>query len=300
MTGIVFVVGASRSGSTLLERLLNELPGVLSVGELMRVWQRGVVENQLCSCGQAFHDCPFWSAVLQRLDCGGDAAGANAADVLSRRVYKAGLGVPPPAQRRAFLDLWGALFRAIAEVGDARWLIDSSKDPAYAAQLAGLPGFDTRYLHLVRDARAVAHSKGRRRRRPEIHWRPAYMARRSAWGSAGSWNASQRLAERARVRSDRPWRLLRYEDLAADPRAALQGLLQWLQLPVAGDTALDFLQEGVARVRPGHSVSGNPMRFNHGELVVRPDCEWRAAMPVLSRLAVTLRSYRGLHRYGYL
>ena len=56
MTGILFIVGSSRSGSTLLERLLNELPGVLSVGELKRMWRRGFVENRLCSCGQPFHD----------------------------------------------------------------------------------------------------------------------------------------------------------------------------------------------------------------------------------------------------
>ena len=126
------------------------------------------------------------------------------------------------------------------------------------------------------------------------------MARRSAWDSAGSWNASQRLAEQARAQLDRPWRQLRYEDLATDPRATLQGLMEWLQLPAVGDTALDFLQEGVAQVRPGHSVSGNPMRFNHGELAVTADLEWRAAMPALNRLAVTVRSYRGLRRYGYL
>ncbi len=298
MTGVLFIVGASRSGSTLLERLLNELPGVMSVGELQRVWRRGFVENHLCSCGQPFHECPFWGDVRQRLQAHGTATDASAVDALSRRVYKARLR--PVPGREAFLAHWGRLFDAIADTCGARWLVDSSKDPMYAAQLAMLPGFRTRYLHLVRDARAVAYSKMRRRLRPEIHWTEAYMATRSAWASAGSWNETQRLAEAVRAAIDRPWQRLRYEDLAADPRGALSPLVSALDLPATGTDPLAFLGEGVARVGVGHSVSGNPMRFDHGELRVVPDIEWHHAMPWRSRFEISLRSYAGLRRYGYI
>lgn len=298
MNGILFIVGASRSGSTLLERLLNELPGVMSVGELCRIWRRGFIENQLCSCGQPFHDCPFWNEVVQRLDSGGTTTDAHAVDALGRGVYKAGVQAAP--RREAFLAHWSRLFRAIADTSGARWLVDSSKDPVYAAQLAGLPGFETRYLHLVRDARAVAYSKMRRRLRPEIHWTEAYMARRSAWASAGSWNESQRLAETVRQAIDRPWQCLRYDDIAADPRGTLGPLATWLNLPVTDTDPLAFLGHGVARVGVGHSVSGNPMRFDHGELRVVPDIQWRSAMPWVSRAQVSLRSYAGLRRYGYV
>ena len=60
------------------------------------------------------------------------------------------------------------------------------------------------------------------------------------------------------------------------------------------------LGQGVARVGVGHSVSGNPMRFGHGELRVVPDQEWRQALPWRSRFEVSLRSYAGLRRYGYI
>ena len=109
MTGVLFIVGASRSGSTLLERLLNELPGVMSVGELQRVWRRGFVENQLCSCGQPFHDCPFWGEVRQRLQADGRRADAGAVDALSRRAFKTGLRPLAPADE-AILTHWSRLF----------------------------------------------------------------------------------------------------------------------------------------------------------------------------------------------
>lgn len=301
MTGILFIVGSSRSGSTLLERLLNELPGVLSVGELKRIWRRGFVDNQLCSCGQPFHDCPFWGDVRERVLAGANLD-AEAADRLNRRVYKTGPrpGPAQAAEHATFREQWQRLFAGIAAASGARWLVDSSKDPVYAARLAGLSGFDTRYLHLVRDPRAVAFSKMRRRLRPEIHWAKAYMATRSAWGSAGSWNDTQRLAERVRGELDRPWQRLRYEDLVADPGGALAGLIRLLGLSDDGGNALSFLDGTVARVGVGHSVSGNPMRFAHGELRIVADEEWRHAMPWRSRVEVGLRSRTGLRRYGYL
>jgi len=298
MNGVLFIIGASRSGSTLLERLLNELPGVMSVGELQRVWRRGFVENQLCSCGQPFHECLFWGDVRQRLDADGAVTDASAVDAHSRRIFKTGLR--PLPRDEAILAHWSRLFGAIADASGARWLVDSSKDPVYAARLAHLPGFQTRYLHLIRDARAVAYSKMRRRLRPEIHWAEAYMATRSALGSAGSWNRTHRLAEAARKTVGRPWHRLRYEDLAADPRAALAPLVSALHVPATDTDPLAFLGEGVARVGVGHSVSGNPMRFSHGELRVAPDIEWHHAMPWRSRFEVSLRSCVGLRRYGYI
>jgi hypothetical protein len=297
MTGILFIVGSSRSGSTLLERLLNELPGVVSVGELMRVWQRGFVENQLCSCGQPFNDCAFWGDVRRRLSADGLDLDAAAAHRLTRRIYRGDLR--STADQAPFLEHWRRLFAAIADASGARWLVDSSKNPIYAARLAALPGVDTRYLHLVRDPRAVAFSKMRRRVRPEIHWTRAYMATRSAWGSAGGWNATQRLAEAARALIARPWQCVRYEDLAADPRRVLTSISDWLGLPAHAGDPLAFLRDGVAQVGVGHSVSGNPMRFTRGELRIAADQEWRHAMPWRSRLAVGLRCRAGLRRYGY-
>ncbi len=303
MSGVLFIVSSTRSGSTLLERLLNELPGVVSAGELKRIWRRGFTDNQLCSCGQPFHDCPFWQEVVQRAFA--DATvDARANDALCRRVCRGGVhaGNVPAALRGTFLGLSGKLCAAIVGTARAGWVVDSSKDPAYAAQLAQLPGFETRYLHLVRDARAVAHSKSRLRRRPEIHWKEAYMRRRSAWASAGSWNQTQRLAEAARLATGRPWLRVRYEDLAGSPRGVVQQIWDWLApaIPDATSDPLGFIDENTARVGSGHSVAGNPMRFGSGQLMVTPDVGWHQQMSVLSRAAVGLRCYRGLRRYGYL
>src|SRR4029450_12109098 len=60
---VLYLGGLGRSGTTVLERVLGELPGVCSVGELVHLWRRGVLDDETCGCGSAFSACPFWSEV---------------------------------------------------------------------------------------------------------------------------------------------------------------------------------------------------------------------------------------------
>ncbi|HMB70712.1 MAG TPA: sulfotransferase, partial [bacterium] len=61
---VLYIAGNGRSGSTLLDVILGQIPGFFPVGEVRNVWDYGVVENRPCGCGEAFHDCPFWSRIL--------------------------------------------------------------------------------------------------------------------------------------------------------------------------------------------------------------------------------------------
>src|SRR5262245_21004542 len=60
---VLFIGGLGRSGSTLLERLLCEMPGVAAMGEVVHLWQRGLADGERCACGRAFGQCPFWTRV---------------------------------------------------------------------------------------------------------------------------------------------------------------------------------------------------------------------------------------------
>src|SRR3954471_11974980 len=63
---VLYVAGTGRSGSTLLARILDRADGVFAAGEVRYLWQRGLVEDRLCGCGERFTECPFWSDVLER------------------------------------------------------------------------------------------------------------------------------------------------------------------------------------------------------------------------------------------
>lgn len=85
---VAYIGGMGRSGSTLLARVLGQVPGVCQVGELCYLWKQSVLRDRLCSCGRAFSACPFWRQVGEAAFGGWDAEQARHADALRRRVER--------------------------------------------------------------------------------------------------------------------------------------------------------------------------------------------------------------------
>ena len=63
---VIYVVGSSFSGSTVLAALLGQHPEVISAGELGNWTRRKKVQHIPCSCGLPWQDCPFWKDVQDR------------------------------------------------------------------------------------------------------------------------------------------------------------------------------------------------------------------------------------------
>ncbi len=294
---VIYIVGFPRSGSTLLERLLGEEAAVFSGGEIRRIWERGFIENQLCSCGEPFHDCPFWTAVVAEAFAGPDGVDATAMAAgiaaleqrrerwqeVSRRLVRTG-GAPDPLD-----SVLLALYRAIRAVAGVPAIVDSSKDAAYGLMLSRIQGVDVEIVHLVRDSRAVSYSWRRKRRRPEIVDREEFMPLIRPRGAAVGWNMRNVSAEALRWVSPRYTRL-RYEDLTADPPRVLARILGPHQGAAATASAM-----GAAY----HTVSGNPLRLDRRPLMVREDIEWISAMEDRDRRTVTALTFPMLLRYGY-
>ena len=62
---VLYIMGAGRSGSTLLDMVLGSHPDVRGAGELTNAARNGWLKNEDCSCGRPVNDCPFWTEVLQ-------------------------------------------------------------------------------------------------------------------------------------------------------------------------------------------------------------------------------------------
>ncbi len=296
---IHYIVGFPRSGSTLLDRHIAANGGLLSAGEVRRVWERGLLGDELCGCGQPFSSCPFWSRVIEAafggpegVDAASMASAINALDGRRARWEEVARRVLGAGGERDLDRTLLRLYRAMLEVSGAPAIVDSSKDSTYALLLSTIEGIEVEIVHLVRDSRAVAFSWQRRRRRPEVVGREEYMPVIRPAGAAAGWNARNVSAEALRRFSSRYVRL-RYEDLTADPDAALSEVLGGLQD--------GFVQNGSAKALGAlhHTVSGNPMRLAEGPLEVKPDVEWMSAMSGRDRTAVTALSVPLLLRYGY-
>ena len=83
---LLFIAGWGRSGSTLLDRILGQVPGVFSAGELRDIWRRGALEDRLCGCGSPFRECAVWRKVGEVAFGGWDAIDLVEAQALRDRL----------------------------------------------------------------------------------------------------------------------------------------------------------------------------------------------------------------------
>ncbi|MEU3019350.1 sulfotransferase [Nocardiopsis sp. NPDC007018] len=295
-----------RSGSTLIERLLGELPGFCSVGEVVHLWRRGLVENELCGCGAPFGDCGFWGEVGQRAFGGWRCLDAEAVlrlkDGVDRTRFLPGLlhGVSEQGALAArcarYTELYHRLYAAVAEVSGARVIVDASKHASLAACLRWRYGARMRLLHVVRDPRAVAHSWSKRVARPDAAPGSSEpeMARYSAGRSAVQWMTQNSTLDEL-ARQGVPTLRVRYEDFVDAPEAEFGRIAAFAGH--AGEPPR--LGEGGVELSGGHAVSGNPMRFRAGPVGVRADHGWRRGLAPWRRRLVEAVTAPTRGRYGY-
>lgn len=301
---VLFIGGAGRSGSTLLDRLLGMVPGLVSVGEITNIWEVGFEQDFPCGCGLAFSACPFWREVAGQAGLGPGGTPVEQVRALRARAQRGAgkLRLMSPlkgARYRADLAAYAAvverLLAAIRLVSGARVIVDSSKLPSHGLVLASLGKVELHAVHLVRDSRAVAHSWRRQKLRRLVDGQPEYLPRLGPLHAALRYYSGN-LPMHALRGAAASYSLLRYEELVRDPRGSLQRLLAPAGM---ADASLDFLDGQRAHLAPNHMVDGNPMRHLAGEVEIRADAAWERQMPSLERALVRAATLPARLLYGY-
>lgn len=302
---VLYILGAGRTGSTIFGRMLGQFPQACHVGELMNIWLVGFIRNRPCGCGIPFDECPFWKAVVQ--EAFGHPSNVDPQEMLNLmdsvgRIRNLPYRFAPRGTSRyrdnlaRYVNVLGSLYQAIGSVAGARVIVDSSKSPSRGLLLNSVPGLQPYLLHLVRDSRAVAYSWSRERRGPEVvkGWHP-YILPKSPVGVALGWNVTNAAAQLTRL-SNKRYRRVRYEDFADNPKSVLLQIAEFLEEP---PPSLDFFDGSHARLDGDHTVGGNPMRFDHGSVEVRPDVAWKQAMSKGQKFLVTGLTWPLLAYYRY-
>ncbi len=303
---VLYIGGVGRSGSTLMNDMLGQHESVVSVGEIVHLFERGLIENNLCGCGDKFGDCTFWAEVGDRMVGGwdsvsGEAIMAQKAEV-DRNRHSLKLLMPRlfPSMRRplgTYGEWYGRLLRTTRDVAEVPLVVDSTKQISTALMMRHLPNVDLRIVHLVRDSRGVAHSWTKKKRKVEVVGEEAMMNRYHpglmGWRWA-SWNvifASFRLLGVPVLR-------VHYEDLINHPTATVTRVLEFGGVAVK-PKQLGFIEGDTVTLDPTHSVAGNPSRFKNGPVALSLDEAWRDKLDPRMRRLVTLLTWPLLRRYGY-
>ena len=310
---VLSIVGSGRSGTTILCNILGEVPGVFGAGELRWLWGRDLVEQRVCGCGGTPATCPVWAPVVERalgvpaseLDAPRLAAvvedivdaqkRVNAWAVRRRLLTSAASPRPPDPPLARLTEATVTLLNALFDVTGARVVVDASKRPQEAAILAAAGAFDHYVVHVVRDPRAVVHSWRRAKPLPEATGRAAMAARRSS-KTVMRWMENAAGSEVLRRHTDpQRWLSIHYEEFAANPRTTVDRILDLVGVPGPAP----FLSDDTVLLGPNHVLSGNPSRFDTGEVRIVPDYRWMKQMPARDQATVTAATLPFLLHHGY-
>lgn len=304
---VLYLAGIGRSGSTLVNRAVGASDGCFAAGEIMHLFGRGMLRNELCSCGRPVRECPVWGAVLADLQEREYLREPLEVERFRRRITE-GYQLPalflpwkPTSLSRKiadFRELLGETYRSVRRVTGCELVVDSSKNAGYGRLVAGIPDLPIYVLHLVRDSRGVAYSLEKRKRRPGTRGREEYLDRHSAASGSLFWTAAQLLAEQLRPRVE-DYTRLRYRDFVRSPASSVERALR-LADEYRSPVQIQHIAGSVVHLESQHVLAGNPSRSQEGDVRLREDLEWRVEMNAVKKVTVTGLTLPYLLRYGYL
>jgi Sulfotransferase family len=295
---VLYIVGSSRCGSTVLSNILGEIEGFFSAGEIRYLWDRAL-QGRRCGCGLRVDGCELWRVVLPSDER--EIRALSETQHASLRLHHT-----PALLRRSPERLLGSddlsryvvamtdVYERLGRLTQARVIVDSSKRPSNGAALRLVRTVEPYFLHLVRDPRGVAYSRLRHKANPDG---AGQMPTVSAGFTIVDWMATNLAAQDLRRRVGRNRSMfLRYEDFMMDPKATVERIVSFVGERVG---RAPFLDERTVALGPNHTVSGNPDRFDRGPVRLLPDVQWRERLSASNRLITAALTMPLFARYGY-
>lgn len=300
---LLYIASNGRSGSTILEMMLNAIPELWTLGEFHILPWEVRINRMPCGCGAAIGECPLWGEIISQHretilagSIGRFRRLHNADRTIRFRQLpyifsKAGhLASRRAAAIAKYADDNEAVLRAVVARSreirspDVTWLVDSSKSPYRLMWLAASQRFDLRVIHLTKDPRAFVYSMSK----DVTGFIGGYRGLRAGI----RWNVENRIMDsvvRRYVPAPHVLRL-RYEELASQPEATLKGICEWL--------SVSWRCSAVSEFRGGnHGIAGNPAR--HENRPIELDEKWRRELsPWLARSSFLINARLAM-QFGY-
>lgn len=253
----IYLLGAGRSGTTMLATILNNHPKIFTIGE-MHQFLDYVLEDKDCSCGENLSKCPFWSSILKNLDV---SILKNKDNVdMSNSLEKHHLipfyllGKPIPPKYREIIDM---VFKAIQSNIDKPWILDSSKYNSRYLLLRKNKKLNLKGIYLVRDVRGVINSFGKNVQTPK---KP--LSAIIYYSLINFWSQWICFFDKRVVK-------IRYEDFVNEPEKTIQKIEK--HLFDSTSKASNLTNE---TFKIPHIIAGNRLR-SQKQLVIKKDMKWK-------------------------
>jgi len=241
---VIFITGLGRSGTNLLDLLLDAHSQVCGLGEIQRLASAYKYQHKKCSCGASnLRDCEFWPQVNQVLK-----------QRLGREISSLNL---ESRDTDTFNQDNRIFFESVAQVSGTRYITDNSKTPRRLRRLLVAPDIDVVPVQVERDPRGCAHSQYKRKK---MHIGPSFTY-------------TFRYLNLYRLLRNREHIVIQYEQLAQDPERVLRQLMHRLDLKFEPE-----LLSWAEQVHHNIGSANNVLRKTEGSSI-RPDNAWQKSVP---------------------
>lgn len=267
---VIYIVGTTHSGSTLLDMIIGSSPEAFSMGELafyniyrnkLKRRTGNVEPTYTCGCRKEHQDCEFWNLVRM-------SEGVNIRkNFSSKENLLIALGTLFPFLNigAGFEDESFKLLKRIHEkAGHPEYLVDSSKDPRRLYTLMQDKRIELFPLLLVRNPLAIGftYAHGHRVTDGIGHAKGNFFGSslKAAFIALFSWLLAKRNPHAV---------FLTYETFCRDPKSAIRKINQALNIHIDEENFVQRINEGVH-----HNLDGN--RIRHQELTgIHFDEKWK-------------------------
>lgn len=253
-TNIIYLLGAGRSGTTLLATLLNSHKDIETLGEMHQFFEF-LDDDKDCSCGKSLTSCDEWKVVVSSLE----------SNVNSKRKFveqeETHLKIPGllvgKTPDRKYLTIQEEVFSKIHKHRPSKWYVDSSKYIARFLLLRKSKKLNIKGIYVVRDPRGVVHS-----------FQKKVQTSKKPLSALLYYNTINLFAEIV-YRMDNGILKIRYEDLMDKPEETLSSIYSHI---FDEKEELDKLAQ---YFEIPHIVGGNRMKVEK-RIKLKPDKKWKS------------------------
>ncbi|MDY6991469.1 MAG: sulfotransferase [Pseudomonadota bacterium] len=293
---ILFIASPGRSGSTLMERVLNEFSETSAIGELGR--RKELTKKNICLCGNRFETCPQWQKIINDpkfKEINQEYLSLSKKYMDTSFFIKLLLRSKIDKEFQIYLQNLELLYHIIYKNRESNIIVDSTTHPIYGYYLSLIPSINVQIIHLIRDPRGVVYSMSKVKfNKNNIAWSPSISPIKSAF----MWLKRNFFIEFFLRKKKRKFLRINYEDFVTQPKVVFEKISNNFKL----DLKQLNIQNNKIRLKQAHLCGGNIDGFKKGdeEISLKLDDRWKREMKLKHIVLTTLITLPLLIFYRYL